>query len=61
YPTLFRSRGAFGVRDGAALPTHVALFDDVLTTGATAQECALALRRAGVGRVDVWVLARTPR
>lgn len=53
-------RGAFAVRAGAALPPHVALVDDVMTTGATAQECALALRRAGVVRVDVWAIARAP-
>ncbi|GMV29792.1 MAG: competence protein F [Rhodanobacteraceae bacterium] len=54
-------RGAFAVRAGAALPAHVAVVDDVMTTGATAQECALALRRAGVVRVDVWAVARAPR
>jgi len=53
-------KGAFRVRDGAGLPAHVALVDDVMTTGATAQECALALRRAGVVRVDVWAIARAP-
>jgi ComF family protein len=39
---------------------HVALVDDVLTTGATAHAAALALSRAGAARVDVWVVARTP-
>jgi len=39
---------------------HVALVDDVLTTGATAHAAALALTRAGAARVDVWVVARTP-
>jgi ComF family protein len=51
-------RGAFAVRADAVLPQHVALVDDVMTTGATAHECALALQRAGVLRVDVWAMAR---
>lgn len=37
---------------------HVVLIDDVATTGATLNACALALKRAGVLRVDAWVLAR---
>ena len=40
---------------------HLALVDDVLTTGATAGMLALLLRRAGAVRVDVYCLARTPR
>ena len=51
-------RGAFAVRPGPALPAHVALVDDVMTTGATLQAAASALRDAGVGRVDAWVCAR---
>jgi ComF family protein len=39
---------------------HVALVDDVMTSGATLREAALALKRAGAARVDAWVLARTP-
>ena len=39
---------------------HVAVVDDVMTSGATLREAAAALRRAGAARVDVWVLARTP-
>lgn len=52
-------RAAFACRPGV-LPAHVALLDDVMTTGATLGECAGALRLAGVSRVDAWVLARAP-
>lgn len=40
---------------------HLALVDDVLTTGATAQSLARLLIRAGARRVDVYCLARTPK
>lgn len=53
-------RGAFALRAGAVLPAHVAVLDDVMTTGATLAECARVLKRAGVVRVDVWALARAP-
>ena len=39
---------------------HLALIDDVLTTGATAEEATQALLRAGAASVALWVLARTP-
>ena len=54
-------RGAFAVAESAALPTHVAVVDDVMTTGTTVRECARTLLRAGVQRVDVWALARAPK
>lgn len=40
---------------------HVALVDDVLTTGATLAECTRELKKAGVSRVSVWVAARAPK
>ena len=52
-------RGAFTTRRGCA-SLRVAIVDDVLTTGATADTLARALRHAGASRVEVWCLARTP-
>lgn len=40
---------------------HLAIIDDVLTTGATAEALARLLKRAGAARVDVYCLARTPK
>ena len=37
------------------------LVDDVMTSAATASEIARVLQSAGAARVDVWVIARTPR
>ncbi|RBL61524.1 ComF family protein, partial [Xanthomonas oryzae pv. oryzae] len=51
-------RDAFVAR--GPLPAHVALVDDVMTTGATLHAAAKALRKAGVQRVDAWVCARVP-
>jgi len=51
-------RGAFRCErslDGAA----IAVVDDVMTTGATLDELAATLKRAGAARVVNWVVART--
>ncbi len=53
-------RDAFAIAAGRDLPAHVAVFDDVMTTGSTLAECARVLRLAGVQRVDAWALARVP-
>lgn len=45
---------------GNVAQAHVAVVDDVLTTGSTAHSIALQLKAAGAASVSVWVLARTP-
>lgn len=53
-------RGAFGPRPGLRLDgAHVALVDDVMTTGATLDAAARALRQAGAHRITAVVAART--
>lgn len=53
-------RNAFAVT-GSAPVAHVAIVDDVMTTGCTASELARVLKRAGAGNVEVWVIARAVR
>lgn len=37
---------------------HVAILDDVMTSGTTANELATVLRAAGASRIEVWACAR---
>lgn len=52
-------RGAFHC-PGLVGGRTVAVLDDVMTTGATLNEVAATLKRAGAARVVNWVVARTP-
>ena len=54
-------RGAFAARPRLVRGRSLLLVDDVLTSGATAQACAQALRAAGARRVFVLTAARTSR
>jgi ComF family protein len=55
-------RQAFALAEHAEVRgRHIALVDDVLTTGATAEALARLLRKSGAARVDVYCLARTPK
>jgi ComF family protein len=49
--------GAFAVRD-VPMPPAVAIVDDVLTTGSTADALAREFKRAGCRRVEVWAVSR---
>jgi len=51
-------RGAFEMT-GQLPASHVAIVDDVVTTGSTVNELARILKRAGVAKVEVWAVART--
>ncbi|MFV0574787.1 MAG: ComF family protein [Vibrio sp.] len=39
---------------------HIALIDDVVTTGSTIRPLCLMLKKAGVKHIDVYCLSRTP-
>ncbi len=56
-------RGAFAISPGRRqrmllAAGHVALIDDVITTGNTVAELQRVLQRSGVRRVDVWTAAQ---
>lgn len=57
YRRAANMRGVFAVV-GEPCYDHVAVVDDVMTTGATVSTLGLALKMAGVKRVDLWVACR---
>ena len=55
-------RGVFSINDAHAKNLKglkVALIDDVMTTGASLNELAKTVKKAGATHVECWVLART--
>jgi predicted amidophosphoribosyltransferase len=53
--------GAYGIRDSKAIKNKtVLLCDDILTTGATLNECAKTLKIYGANRVYAVAFAATP-
>lgn len=50
-------RGAFIAH--SAPYKHIALLDDVVTTGSTIHACCEALQKVGVEQIDIWSIART--
>ena len=60
---LANVRGAFAadpLRRARLAGRHVAIVDDVMTSGASMEEAARQLRAAGAARVSGFVVARTP-
>jgi predicted amidophosphoribosyltransferase len=53
-------RRAFVAREHVA-HRHLAILDDVVTTGTTVGEVARVLRRGGAERIEVWACARAGR
>ncbi len=51
-------RGAIAPRNGASVPACAIVVDDILTTSATLEVCADALRSIGVGEVYGFAIAR---
>jgi len=55
-------RGAFCVKNNKAIKgKDIILIDDVLTTGSTLKECAIALKKAGARKVYAITTARTTK
>ena len=51
-------KGSFAINE-VINAQHIAIVDDVMTTGATMNELAKLLKKAGVKHIQAWVCART--
>lgn len=45
--------------NAASVPAHIAILDDVVTTGATCNAIAVLLKNAGAEKIEVWSIARS--
>lgn len=52
-------KNAFILKKSHNLPEHIAIVDDIMTSGATAESLSLVLKNGGIKQVDVWCIART--
>lgn len=53
----YNMRNAFAY-NGGKLPAHIAILDDVMTSGYTANEAAKIFKHQGVEIIEVWTIAR---
>ena len=51
-------KDAFALNNGN-IPKHIAMIDDVITTGSTINEISKLFKKAGCERIDIWAIART--
>ena len=51
-------KNAFSL-DKDNVPNHIAIIDDVVTTGSTINEIAQLFNKAGCEQIDIWAIART--
>ncbi|MCE0557355.1 MULTISPECIES: ComF family protein [unclassified Motilimonas] len=51
---------AFKVTALPAQLNHVAIIDDIVTTGATVDSLCKELQKAGVSQIEIWCICRTP-
>jgi ComF family protein len=52
-------RGCFRVNNSQLAGKHIAIIDDVITTGSTVAEITRVLKKNKVGNIQVWSVART--
>lgn len=52
-------RNAFAMTS-KGMPSHIAILDDVVTTGSTMNEITRRLKRAGAEQIEVWAVTRAP-
>lgn len=53
-------KNAFSVT-GSLRDAHIAIIDDVVTTGGTVSELSLACKKKGARQIDIWCIARTSK
>lgn len=51
-------KGVYAIKKTLAQYQHVAILDDVMTTGSTVNEIANLLKQAGVANISLWICAR---